>query len=159
MIYDFVPFHLVAEEIAKNLENHYNDVDLKDDYGKPHVDWDSYLHSSLAGKCRVVTCHDDNNLIAYSVFLISNNLNHKGIIEACNSALFIHKSYRGKIILEFLRKSDEYLKKFGVIETIYLTNDDRIGTLLKRAKYKARHIVWSKKYGINISSSTSISNE
>lgn len=156
MIYDFVPFHLVAEEIAKNLENHYDDVDLKDDYGRPNLDWDSYLQLSLAGRCKVATVRKDEKLIGYSCFCISNNLNHRGIIEASNSGIFIDKEYRGKITLELIRKSDEYLKAIGVMETIYIFNDDRIGILLRRAKYKAKHTVWSNKYGDISSGSTSL---
>ena len=144
MIYDFVPFHLVAEEIAKNLENHYDDVDLKDDYGRPNLDWDSYLALSLAGRCKVVTARNER-LVGYSAFCISNNLNHKGITEAANTGIFIDKAYRGKITLELIRKSDEYLRDIGVDEIIYVLNDDRIGTLLKRAKYKAKHTVWSSR--------------
>lgn len=158
MIYDFVPFHLVAEEIAKNLENHYDDVDLKDDYGRPNLDWDSYLQLSLAGRCRVLTARIDGKLIAYSCFCISNNLNHKGIIEAANTGIFIEKEYRGKITLEFIRKSDEFLKELGVTEVIYILNDNRIGALLKRAKYKAKHIVWSKLNGDISIGSASLSN-
>ena len=153
MIYDFVPFHEVAEEIAKNLENHYDDVDLKDSYGRPNLDWDSYLQLSLAGRCKVVTARD-KKLIAYSAFCISNNLNHKGITEAVNTGIFIDKKYRGKITLELLRKSDEYLKELGVMETMYILKDDRIGALLKRAKYKAKHTVWSNQYDAISSTST-----
>ncbi len=90
MIYDFVPFHLVAEEIAKNLKNHYNDVDLKDEYGNPDLDWDAYLELSLAGKCHAVIVRD-TRLIAYSVFYISNNLNHKTLVEAANAGIFIDR--------------------------------------------------------------------
>lgn len=144
MIYDFVPFHLVAEEIAKNLESHYDDVDLKDEYGRPNLDWDSYLQLSLAGRCKVVTLRNPS-LIAYSCFCISNNLNHKGIIEAANTGIFIAKEYRGKVTLELLRKSDQFLKDLGVDEVNYVLKDDRIGILLKRAKYKAKHIVWSSR--------------
>lgn len=143
MIYDFVPFHLVAEEIAKNLENHYDDVDRKDDYGRPNLDWDAYLQLSLAGRCMVVTVREEK-LIAYSAFCISSNLNHKTVIEASNTGIWIDKTYRGKITLELIRKSDEYLKGFGVDEIMYISNDERIGALLKRAKYKPKHILWSK---------------
>lgn len=146
MIYDFVPFHLVAEEIMQNFERHYEDVEVKDGSGKANLDWESYLQLSLAGRCKAVICRDEERLIAYSVFCISNNLNHKTIIEAANTGIFISKEYRGKITSEFLRKSDDYLKEYGVMETTYITNDDRMGTLLKRVKYNAKHIVWSKKY-------------
>lgn len=156
MIYNFVPFHLVAKEIAKNLEQHYDDVDLKDDYGRPDLDWDSYLELSLAGKCKVIIVRKDERLIAYSVFCIGNNLNHKRIIEAANTGIFINKEYRGKIILEIVRKSDEFLRNLGVNEINYIIKDKRIGLLLKRVKYKAKHTIWSKLNG-NFSSSSSLS--
>ena len=146
MIYDFVPFHLVAEDIAKNIEQHYQDVSLKDDYGWPEVDWESYIQLSLGNKCYAVICRDEDRLVAYSVFCVSNNLNHKNIIEAANTAMFIDKKYRGKMVLELLRKTDEFLKEISVREIIYITNDSRIGALLKRTKYKAKHILWSKQY-------------
>lgn len=144
MIFDFVPFHVVAEEIALNLENHYDDVDLKDDYGRPNLDWNSYLQLSLADRCKVVTVRT-NKLIAYSCFCISNNLNHKSILEAANAGIFINKEYRGKITLELLKKSDEFLKRIGVNEINYVIKDQRIGRLLKRRNYKAKHTVWSNK--------------
>lgn len=145
MIYDFVPFHEVAEEIAKNLETHYDDVDFKDDYGRPNLDWDSYLGQSLDGSCRAVTARDKGKLVGYSVYCIGVNMNHKTNIEAANTGIFIDKAYRGKITTTLLRKADEELKKLGVMEVNYILNDDRIGILLKRVKYKARHTVWSKK--------------
>ncbi len=153
VIYDFVPFHTVAEEIAKNLETHYDDVELKDDYGRPNLDWDSYLQLSLAGKCKAAIAKD-GRLVGYTVFCISNNLNHKGVIEAVNTGIFIDKEYRGKITLTLIKKADEWLKEMGVMETIYILKDDRIGNLLKKADYKARHIVWSNRYDAISSSST-----
>lgn len=144
MIYDFMPFHLVAEEIAKNLQNHYDDVDKKDEYGRPNLDWDTYLQLSLAGRCHAVIAREAK-LIGYSVFCVSNNINHKGVIEAVNTGIFVDRNYRGKITLELIRKSDEYLKDFGVHEVNYTFNDNRIGILLKRANYKAKHTVWSNR--------------
>ncbi len=141
MIYDFVPFHLVAEEIAKNLENHYDPNEDK----FPNLDWDSYLQLSLADRCKAVIIRNEGKLIAYSVFCISQNLNHKEVLEAANTGIFIDKAYRGKIILEFLRKSDEYLKELGVMEVTHIINDERFGALLKRVGYKAKHKVWSNK--------------
>jgi len=146
ILYDFVPFHFVAVEIENNLTKHYEDVSLKDNYGKPNLDWDTYIQLSMADRCKVVTARDNGRLVAYSAFCISNNLNHRTNIEAANTGIFIERSYRGKITLELIRKSDEYLKGIGVMETTYVLLDDRIGALLKRAKYKAKHILWSSQY-------------
>lgn len=144
MIYDFVPLHDVAGEIAKNLDKHYEDADSRDDYGKANIDWDNYFALSRDGKCRVVTARKDGEMVGYSIFIIGTNINHKHIIEALNTGLFIQKGYRGKIVSEFLRKTDEYLNELGVMRVNYALSDDRLGALLKRKGYKAKFITWSK---------------
>ena len=153
MIYDFVPFHEVAEEIAKNLEAHYDDVDKKDNYGRPNLDWENYLAQSRMGACKAVTARDNGKLVAYSVFCMGVNMNHKTIVEATNTGIWVHPDYRGKITLELVRNSDDFLRNAGVMETTYILMDERIGALLKRAKYQPRHTVWSNKY-VAISSTT-----
>jgi hypothetical protein len=144
MIYDFVPFEDVGEEIARNLEAHYNDADSRDDYGRPDLDWPAYITLSREGKCGAVIARNDGELIAYSVFIIGMNINHKQIAEALNTGFFIAEKWRGKITNEFLRKSDEYLKEIGVDRINYVLSDDRLGQLLKRKGYKSKFITWSK---------------
>ena len=153
MIYDFVPFHEVAGEIASNLEKHYDDVDRKEDYGRPNLDWDSYIAASKAGSCMAVTARETGKLVAYSVFLMGVNMNHKTIIEATNTGIWIDENYRGKIVQDLIRNSDDFLINAGVMETMYILSDERIGVLLKRAKYKPKHTLWSNKY-VAISSTT-----
>lgn len=147
MIYEFVSFHEIGKELEKNFTTHYADMKRKEEYGPGDIDWFSYIQASHLGKCKVVTVREDGELIAYSVFFIFNNMNHRKIIEATNTGLFIKKEYRGKIILELLRKSDEFLQNYGVMETNYATNDTRIGKLLERVKYKTSNVTWSIKYG------------
>jgi len=153
MKYDFVPFHEVAEEIAMNLEKHYDDVEKKDGYGRPNLDWDNYLMQSKMGSCKAVTARERGVLVAYSVFCMGVNMNHKTVIEAANTGIWVHPDYRGKITLELVRNSDDFLRNSGVMETTYILKDERIGMLLKRADYKPRHTVWSNKY-VTISTTT-----
>lgn len=144
IVYDCVPFHSVAEEIANNLETHYDDVKLKDRYGRPNLDWDTYIALSLNDRCIVITARLGEKLIAYNCFIIGNNINHKSFKDATSSGLWIHKDFRGKVTKDLLRKSEEYLNVMGIDEILYTLNDDRIGLLLKRVGFDAKHIVWSK---------------
>lgn len=145
--YKIVPFHEVGELIAANLVNHYDDVSLKDAYGRPDVDWTTYLQQSMAGRCVAIIAKIKDKIVAYSVFIVGNNINHKSFIEATNTAMFIDKEYRGKITSQFLKKTNEFLKNYGVNEILYILLDDRLGNLLKRQKFEAKHKVWSIKYG------------
>ncbi len=144
MIYDFVYFHEVAEEIAKNLDTHYQEADSREDHGKPNLDWDNYFELSRRGMCRVVTARENGVLVGYSVFIIGKNINHKHVIEASNTGFFIKKEYRGKIINELLRYVDKYLDEMGVTSIGYALSDKRLGLLLKRKGYKMKFITWSK---------------
>ncbi len=148
MIYDFVPFHEVAGEIAKNLETHYNDAELKDSYGRPNLDWDNYLAQSVAGSCRAVTARDNGKLVGYSVFCVGVNINHKTIIQASNIGMFVWKKYRGKIAMDLIRNSDEFLRQIGVMEVMYVMQNKRLGSLLKRAKYDDKYVVWARDLNI-----------
>lgn len=147
MIYDFVAFHEVEEELRNNAETHFNDMQVKPDYGKADLDWEGYLEASYVGRCRVVTLRDKGELVAYSVFLIFANPNHKSFIEANNLGIFVKKEYRGRTTIELIRKSDDFLQKIGVMETNYIFNDSRFGKLLERARYKASNTIWSIRYG------------
>jgi len=146
IIWDFVPFHEVAQEIAMNLDRHYEDVDQKDDYGPPNLDWELYIEQSLAGQCLAIVARDKAKLVGYSVFFVGGNANHKGIKEATNTGIFIDKAYRGKITGALLKKTDEYLSRIGVNEASYLLSDDRIGKLLERNRYAVTHKQWSRRY-------------
>lgn len=142
MRFDLVPFHEVGEEIAKKVPEHYQAVK---DYGPPNVDWDYYLQASLQGKCVAVTSRDNGVLVGYSVFFIETNANHKHILEASNSGIYVDPSHRGKTALQLLKKSNEFLKQLNINEINYTLKDARIGKLLARQGYKPEHTVWSIK--------------
>lgn len=145
MIYELVPFHHVGDHIAGNIYNHYTDMDRKDDFGGPKVDWGYYLRMSHAGDCVVIIAVDDNNkIVAYSVFITFKNPNHQDTVHANSAAIFIEKEYRGKIAVELIKKSDGLLRSIGVTDVMYLMGDDRIGSLLKRAGYTNTKKLWSK---------------
>lgn len=138
--YALVPFHAVADHVAKNLPTHYQDVGKKDDYGPPDLDWEYYLQASHQGLCFAVTATDSGDIVAYSVFFISNNANHKTFIEASNGGFFIQEEYRGR--LDLIGNAHRLLKPLGVHEINYLLNDDRIGKLLTRKGYEPTHKLW-----------------
>lgn len=146
MRWDFVPLHVVAGEIAPNIERHYAEMSEGDEYGCPNIDWDTYLHASMAGQCVVVTLRDKGVLVGYSAYTISRNPRYKHLIEATGSGLFIEKKYRGRYGLPLLRKADEYLKNIGINETNYIIGGERVGRLLERHGYKSTYKVYARRY-------------
>lgn len=141
MIFDFVPLHTVIHETVEMEPRHTVDAD----YGeKSDIDWDYYTQASLAGGCFASTVRDQK-LVGYSVYFVSTQVNHKHILEANNSVLFIEKKYRGKVLFKLLQTAEIALVKMGVKEINYLIKNERLGNLLKRRGFKATHTQWSIK--------------
>lgn len=145
MNFDLVPFHLIAGEIAPNISRHYTEMSEGDEYGPPNIDWDSYIHASVAGQCVAVTVRDQGVLVGYSVYMIGPNPRYKHIVEAVSSGIFLEKEYRGRI--NFFKKADEFLQKIGVQETSYILSDERVGKVLERQGYTSNYKIWSRNYG------------
>jgi hypothetical protein len=141
--YALEPLHEMAAEGLDKLNDHYKGHESS--YGKLNMDWDYYLSASHAGKCKAVTVRDGSRLVGYALFFIGNNPDHKHILQATNSGIYLDEEYRGKISLQLIKKADEFLKNLGVKEINYLLKDDRIGRLLGRNGYKSDHKLWSIK--------------
>lgn len=141
-----LPLHRVYEEIKPNIPRHYSEMTEGDDYGPPDIDWEMYLHLSALNKCLVVTVRDDGKLVGYSVYSVGRNPRYKTITQACSDGIFLEREYRGKLSRIFMKKADEYLKKIGVRETIYILSDDRVGRVLGGNGYKSKYRVWRMKY-------------
>lgn len=146
MIYEFIPVYEIAGDIVKNLDTHYNEASeaSKDEFGKANINFDEYFGLSNARRCMAVIAKDVNKLVAYSVFIIGNDINHKHVVNAINTGFFIQKEYRGKITNEFLKQTDIFLKTMGVTKINYAISDKRLGLLLKRKGFKPAMTIWSK---------------
>lgn len=143
MKFDFVPLHLVAGEIAPNVEKHYFQMSEGDEYGVPNLDWEYYLQVSHAGQCWVVTARDDQKLVGYAVYTISNNPRYKHLMEASCNGIFIEKEYRGRLGVQLIKAAEGYLKN-RVQETNYIIGGERFSKLLTRLGYKSTYRIWSK---------------
>lgn len=145
MIYQIEAFHDIAGYVAKNVSEHHKEADERETSEPLNMDWDYYFEASLAGQCIAITARDDGELVGYSVFFIETNANHKHILEAVNSGVFLEKKYRGRESLNLFKRSTELLRGKGIHAINYLIKDDRIGKLLSRQGYKMEMKLWSIK--------------
>lgn len=137
--FNCVPFLNAADEIRKHVEAHKKEQGMWDIV---NIDWLSYITFSQLGKCFAFTMHNDGQLVGYSVFILSNDLNMKTRMEAHNMAFFIQKEFRGKATLKFIQYTNSYLKSKQISSILYTLEDDRIGKLLERKGYKEKYKVW-----------------
>lgn len=143
----FVPWHLVASEIAPNIERFHREMSEGDGSETPDPDWDTYQAASHNGNVWVVTARENGVLIGYAAFVIANNLRYKRIIEATCNSIFVESSHRGLIGKKLLEKADEFLSNAGVHETQYINKGPRFDRLLARHGYGPEFTIWRKKYG------------
>ena len=142
MKYELVPFHTVAEFIAKNAKRHVDE--LKEDIvqSMPQIDWEYYLSLSEAGECMASIMSLDGEIKGYLVFIIMDNPMFKNRKEANSQWVYIFPEHRN-CALNFIKKTNEYLKKLGVDDITYIIGNERIGKLLKLAGMKDTHKLWS----------------
>jgi len=141
-----VPAHMVAAEIAPNVERHHAEMNEGDDYGALNIDWDTYIQGSLDGRVKVLTARNDGKLIGYIIFTLGRNMRHKHVIEAQASGWYVEKEHRGRVSLDMLEKADECLHGIGVHRTDYILGDEAAAKLLQRKGYNSNYKVWSKNY-------------
>lgn len=143
MEFKCLPFHEIGHEIARNMKAHYTEMSEKEGYGEINADWKTYLDLSGVGNCLAFVAMVEERMVAYSVFILSLNINHKTIIEASNTAMYVWPDYRGKGTLQFFKWINDYLQNLGVKEIGYLVRDERIGKLLGKIGMKPTHTLWT----------------
>jgi|GEM_PF-3056683 len=144
--FGFEPAHLVAGEIAPHIVRHHQSIFDRDDNGSINIDWDTYMGGGLHGICMIATARHNENLVGYAVYQIGTNNRQKHIVEAFCEGFFVEPEYRGTLGSALLRHADVFLSRYGVQQTHYLIENDRIGRLLARQNYHCEFKLWSKKY-------------
>lgn len=139
--YDLVPFHEIAEFVAKNVTQHYADLKENTGHSFAKIDWQYYLDLSRAGHCLAVVAYDGEQAVGYSWYTISNDPLHMDKWMASSDAFWVDKAYRSQVNL--FREAKEALKKIGVHEVSYLVGSPAMGRLLARQGYKKTHELWS----------------
>lgn len=142
MIFAAVPFREVADFIKSNQLQHYADASEIAEHDLPDIDFDYYLQASDANMCvAIVAINDEKEIVGYSVFLIGNAPNHKSIIEANNTAIWVKKEYRGRLSVQLVREAEKIL--FATVDEIcYSVPSDKIGGFLGQLGYRSQYTLW-----------------
>lgn len=141
------PFHLVSDEIAKNAEDHYQQV-IEDITTRPQIDWEYFLNLSQTGQCVATVLIIDNEFRGYSVYTIGSDPLFKNKIEAHGTAFYIQPDYR-KYARNFFKESHKLLEEYGVVNINYMLNNPRLGKFMERIGFKPKYTIWSTENGQN----------
>lgn len=144
MKFMIVPYHAVEDHIKATAKDLYDQSIEKEETDAFAVNWDYYHALSISGNllATIAFKEEDRKILAYAVYTVSFDPLH-GDLQAANDVFYVDKKHRGKLSLQFLRKSDELLKDKGMSKISYILSDERLGKLLSRNGYKPTSTVWS----------------
>ena len=113
---------------------------------KLDLDFEAYFESEQAGVIHSFTLRDnDNELIGYSIFLVSNMGHHKSVIYAYQDVIYVNPKYR-ICGIKFIRYTEKELKKLGVDVVLHgCPNDSRIGGVLERLGYNEIEKIYGRR--------------
>jgi len=143
--FEIVPLHEVLDSLKANSATHHKDIKDKSLYPTYFIDWATYEDLSRNDLSYAVIAKNDNQIIAYSCYNLTIDLNNAAYSIGYNVAIFIKREFRGKLVIEFLKECDKLLKSKNVQQVLYTVSDIRIGKILEKAGYKASVITWGKK--------------
>jgi len=109
------------DEVLTLLDEHYQELSVTKHY-KLNPYYDVYKENEKNGKCRVILCKNDNEIIGYIVFFIDVNLHYKDCLLATEDIYYLKPEYRkGRTGIKMFKFAEEYLKSLGVNMIKYST--------------------------------------
>lgn len=105
----------VKKDILPLLERHWEEVNEKGNELKLDPDWEIYKTLEGAGKLKIFTAREDDELIGYFVALIGKSIHSKSVWCAENDALYISPKYRkGFLGIKLIKFAEKCLKEDNI---------------------------------------------
>lgn len=109
------------DDVLKLLDDHYNELSVTKHYRLNPI-YEIYKDNESSGKCRVILCKDDDQIVGYIVFFIDANLHYKDCLLATEDIYYLKPEYRkGTIGIKMFKFAERYLKSLGVNMIRYST--------------------------------------
>jgi len=101
-----------VHEAMDLFNKHYTEIAERTDVIKLDPDLDSYERLLALKMLEVHTIRDDNKLIGYSLWFVTNHIHYKKSVTASSDVLFIAPEYRkGSTGIKFIKWSVEKIKE------------------------------------------------
>jgi hypothetical protein len=142
--YTLYPVNEIINLLKRYEKKHYNDIKDKSMYPDISMNWEIYEELGQEGLCYAVLAMDDGEIVGYSAYTLTTDLNRNSIVQAACVAMYIEKKYRGRMAVDFINKCDRILIEKDVKQVLHTYSDVRIGKLLEKAGYRPKSITWCK---------------
>lgn len=130
------------------LKAHSEELTRNKEVMKLSPDLDKYMQIEEAGKSYSLFVKDirTNEIVGYSINLVTNHLHYSDLIYANNDVLFLRKDYRNLLIgRELIVASEEEAKKRGAkMYLLHAKPDTALASMLPDAGYEVQDIIYSK---------------
>lgn len=139
-------FELLNE--IETLSQEYSDEITFFSNIKPSIDKDFYAHLQKFNNILAFTARQENKLVGFATFFVSNHPHHKDSRQAFSDTLFLKRNLRqGWTGYQFIKFCSNVLTSEGNIEIIHITLSlkNNFGKLLQRLHYKPTEVVYAKK--------------
>jgi len=115
----------ILEEMKPMLVKHWEELANYKDIRPLDVDWDNYIDLNRLLYIRVFTVRDNNKLIGYASFYISNNLHYKSWRHAANDVYYLDQAYRKNGLgIKMFEEVETWLKDMGVKSVVVMDKVD-----------------------------------
>lgn len=140
---EITPFHNVRKEIEAIVPEHYEEAKKEFGYDPVNVDWEYFSELSKHGNCFVVSLKEENNIVGYAGYIVSNDPLRKDVKEATNVCMYVKRGFRGIGTVKMLYKAQRFLSDMGINKINYLIRSPKISRILERAGYLPQETLWS----------------
>lgn len=111
-----------------------------------NIDVEKYKNLEQLGRVVVFCARDEFKLVGYSLFIIDEHHQKKGVIQAFQDVLYVSPEYRGQNSIDFIDHSLAELKKFGVHDCYIPTKmKNSLGKLLERKGFRKSEEIYLRR--------------
>lgn len=135
----------VLTDIKPLLEHHWFEVAAHKEIYDLNPDWELYERMAKQNVLRIFTCRINNQIVGYSIYMVSRHHHYKQSIVARNDITFLIESERkGNIGYKLLKFAIENLTKEAdrIIFNVKVYKD--FGNILERLGFQKFEIVYDK---------------
>lgn len=136
----------VVEDNIHLPQSDWEEIEHAKDVRKFDPDWEALYELEKAGILKVFTVRHNEKLVGYFGAVVTPSLHCKGLLQAYDDAIFLHRDYRrGLTGYKLFKFAEKCLKEDGV-KVLLVTTTERnpIGPLMKRLGYSKTQTTYEK---------------
>lgn len=131
------------------LEAHRIELTTNPDLMKLKPDLETYLRIEDNEALLSLGVFDGNEIIGYSVSIVSRNLHYSDVVMCQNDVLWLHPDYRqGPLGLRLIRETERRAKERGCHMILWHAKmDTQFMALLTKLGYRVQDVIYSRVLG------------